>query len=79
MKRMKRIASMFALLLTVSLLVQSVDAGAVAGETHYTYTYDCWGEDRESPDAYAVTRTITGANFKDCGNFKADVYKRQVI
>ncbi len=71
MKRMKRIASMFALLLTVSLLVQSVDAGAVAGETHYTYTYDCWGEDRESPDAYAVTRTITGANFKDCGNFKA--------
>ncbi len=70
MKRMKRITSMFALLLVVSFLVESVDAGAVAGGTNYTYTYDCWYEDRESPDAYAVNRTVTGADFKKSGNFK---------
>ena len=70
MKRIKRITSMFALLLVVSFLIESVDAGAVAGGSNYTYTYDCWYEDRESPDAYTVNRTITGSDFKECGNFK---------
>lgn len=71
MNKMKRVIPIFALLLVVSLLIESVDASAVAGGTNYTYTYDCWYEDRESPDAYAVTRTITGTDLPGCGNFKA--------
>ena len=70
MRRIKRITSLFALLLVVSFLVESVNAEAVAGGSNYTYTYDCWYEDRESPDSYAVNRTITGSDFKECGNFK---------
>lgn len=67
----KKITSVFALLLIVSLFVNSMDALAATSSdgNHYTYIYDCWGYDRESPDAYSVTRTITGADFQ-CGNFK---------
>lgn len=72
MKRMKRITSLFVLLFVAALLIDSVEASAIAGGSHYTYSYDCWYEDRESPDAYAVTRTISGANFGEkCGNLKS--------
>ncbi len=69
MKVCKRITSVFALLLVASILISTVEVGATSSDgNHYTYIYDCWGYDRESPDAYSVTRTITGADFP-CGNF----------
>ncbi len=69
MKVCKRFASVFALLLVASVLFNTVEAGATSSDgNHYTYIYDCWGYDRESPDAYSVTRTITGSDFP-CGNF----------
>jgi tetratricopeptide (TPR) repeat protein len=70
MRLFKRFTSVMALLLVASLLVGSADAYANSSDgNHYTYTYDCWGIDRESPDAYSVTRIITGSDF-ECGNFK---------
>lgn len=69
MRVCKKIASVFALVLTASVLLCSTGVGATSSDgNHYTYIYDYWGEDRESPDAYSVTRTITGADF-ECGNF----------
>ena len=69
MKVCKRFASVFALLLVASVLFNTVEAGATSSDgNHYTYIYDCWGYDRESPAAYSVTRTITGSDFP-CGNF----------
>lgn len=69
MRVCKKIASVFALVLTASVLLCSASVGATSSDgNHYTYIYDCWGYDRESPDAYSVTRTITGADF-ECGNF----------
>lgn len=66
-----RITSVFAVLLVASLLVGSVDSLANSSDgNHYTYTYDCWDVDRESPDAYSVERVISGSDFADCGNFK---------
>ncbi|MCR5797480.1 hypothetical protein [Eubacterium xylanophilum] len=67
----KRITSLLALLvvLSISLSVVDVQASTSSDGNHFTYIYDCWGYDRESPDAYSVTRTITGADF-ECGNFK---------
>lgn len=70
MRLFKRFSSVMALLLVASLLVGSADAYANSSDgNHYTYTYDCWGIDRESPDAYSVTRIITGSDY-ECGNFK---------
>ena len=70
MRLFKRFTSVFALLLVVSLLAGSVESLANSTDgNHYTYTYDCWGMDRESPDAYSVTRTITGSDYP-CGNFR---------
>lgn len=68
--RLKRITSVFALLLVASLLVNTMVGSANSSDgNHYTYTYDCWDIDRESPDAYSVSRIITGSDFA-CGNFK---------
>lgn len=69
MRIMNRFTSVFAVLLVVSLLVGSVDTLANSSDgNHYTYTYDCWDADRESPDAYSVARRITGSDYP-CGNF----------
>lgn len=69
MRVCKKIASVFALVLTASVLLCSTGAEATSSDgNHYTYIYDCWRYDRESPDAYSVTRTITGSDFA-CGNF----------
>lgn len=71
MRVLNRITSVFAVLLVASLLVGSVDSFANSSDgNHYTYTYDCWDVDRESPDAYSVERVISGSDFADCGNFK---------
>ena len=70
MRKMKRFTSVFALLLVTSLLVSSVEILANSSDrNHYTYTYDCWDVDRESPDAYSVERVISGSDFEKCGNF----------
>jgi DNA-binding beta-propeller fold protein YncE len=42
----------------VIMLFPSVPA--LAEDTHYTYTYDWWGLNRESPDAYEANTSITG-------------------
>lgn len=69
MRVCKKVMSVFALVLTASILFGTADVAATSSDgNHYTYIYDCWGEDRESPDAYSVTRTITGSDF-ECGNF----------
>lgn len=68
-KQLRRFSSVMALLLVASLLIGSVETRANSSDgNHYTYTYDCWGFDRESPDAYSVTRIINGSDF-ECGNF----------
>ena len=54
MRKMKRLTSVFALLLVASLLVSNAEVLANSSDgKHYTYTYDCWDVDRESPDAYS--------------------------
>lgn len=69
MKVFKKFTSLLVLLLIASVLLNPVDVGATSSDgNHYTYIYDCWGYDRESPDAYSVTRTITGSDY-ECGNF----------
>lgn len=69
MRKFNRFTFVFALLLVASLFAGSMESLANSADgNHYTYTYDCWGIDRESPDAYSVTRTITGSDYK-CGNF----------
>lgn len=40
-----------------------------AEKTNYTYTYDYWSEDRESPDAYKAEHFITGGDL-GVGDFK---------
>lgn len=71
MRILNRFTSVFALLLVVSLLFGSVDSSANSSDRNfYTYTYDCWDVDRESPDAYSVERVISGSDFESCGNFK---------
>lgn len=71
MRLFKRFTSVFALVLVTSLLVGSVESLANSSDgNHYTYTYDCWDVDRESPDAYSVERVISGSDFAECGNFK---------
>jgi tetratricopeptide (TPR) repeat protein len=37
--------------------------------TNYTYTYDFWADNRESPDAYTANRLITGGDL-GIGDFK---------
>lgn len=54
---------MIVLLLFPSIIVK-------AENTNYTYTYDYWGEERESPNAYEAELLITGLDVGS-GNFKS--------
>ncbi len=71
MNKIKRIISIIPLMLLVSLLLESTDVLAIPGSGTYTYNYDCWMEDRESPDAYSVSQTFSGSSIEGCTNFSA--------
>lgn len=64
---MKKKSFAFILLCVALLLFPTITVHA-AGTT-YTYTYDYWGENRESPDAYTAERLLTGSDF-GVGDFK---------
>lgn len=51
----------------VLLLFPSMTVKAV--ESNYTYTYDYWGDERQSPDAYTAKTLITGTSL-GIGEFK---------
>ena len=57
------------LMLFSALLIQPANASAEE-DLFYTYTYDYWGIERESPDAYAMNSVILGDDF-GIGNFNA--------
>ena len=66
MRVKKMCKSIFALIFATALFLPYCEIDAASS---YTYTYDYWKDERESPDAYSVTRTISGADVKGCGNF----------
>lgn len=65
MKRVKKIFTFFFCLLLWAMLPVWPDAKAVG---MYTYTYDYWGDERESPAAYAA-RTFIAGNMFGIGDF----------
>ena len=57
--RVKTMLRVLTALCCIALLVTSVPAGADDGfSTSYTYTYDYWEDEQESPDAYRVSTVI---------------------
>ena len=61
-KRLATIIASACLMLTAALLIKPVCASAEE-DLFYTYTYDYWGVERESPDAYAMNKVITTNTF----------------
>ena len=65
---MKRIT---ALLLLACLVLSGLSNAktAYADDSWYTYTYNYWGDEEASPDAYTVDRVISGSAFgEDVGS-----------
>ena len=58
-----------ALLFLAALLIQP-DKAAAEEDLFYTYTYDYWGIERESPDAYAMNSVLFGNSY-GIGNFNS--------
>ncbi len=71
MNKIKRFVSVIPLVLLISLLFENTDVLAISGAGTYTYNYDCWIEERESPDAYSVSQTFSGSSIEGCTNFLA--------
>lgn len=65
---MKKIQRILCLLLVMFLLAPAVQVKAQP--TSYTYTYDYFGINRESPDAYTAQYMVLGIDF-GIGNFNA--------
>ncbi|MDF2587504.1 MAG: hypothetical protein K0S41_1345 [Anaerocolumna sp.] len=63
-KLKKRIICLIILLLTLFTTVP-----VYAEPSFYTYTYDFWGDERESPDAYVPSTVLMGNDF-GIGSFK---------
>lgn len=62
---------MFKKIILFSLVFLLLSAGtqSFAKNANYTYTYDYWGEERESPDAYQAYEIIGGKDF-GIGSFR---------
>lgn len=57
----KKIKCIWYSFLIIMLLLPSISASAET--TFYTYTYDYWGDERESPDAYVPSAVLMGIDF----------------
>ncbi|MBQ9120549.1 MAG: hypothetical protein IJY09_10950 [Lachnospiraceae bacterium] len=66
MKKMQIIRRILCLLLVMFLLTPAVETKAEAN--YYTYVYDYFGEQRESPDAYTAEKVVMGIDY-GIGNF----------
>ncbi len=66
---MKKIRTAAMLVLGTAMLVLTPAGTVQAEERPYTYTYDYWGEERESPDAYRGEAFLTGSAL-GIGDFK---------
>lgn len=66
---MKKAKAVTVMLLGITVFSLLLAPRACASETFYTYTYDYWGEERESPDAYRADVFITGSGL-GIGDFK---------
>lgn len=64
-----RLVPFFGLMLMMSLLIHTKAASAEE-DLFYTYTYDYWGIERESPDAYAMNSVMLGSQL-GVGDFNA--------
>lgn len=61
MKKMQTIRRILCLLLVMFLLTPAVQVNAEAN--YYTYVYDYFGEQRESPDAYTAETVVLGIDY----------------
>lgn len=59
-----KVKKMMTILLLLCLVLSSISS-ASAAEDWYTYTYNYWGEEVASPDAYSVTDVVYGMDFGD--------------
>lgn len=66
---MRKAKTWLAMLLGITALSALPAVKAQAADNFYTYTYDYWGEERESPDAYRAETFITGSEL-GIGDFK---------
>ncbi len=64
-----RLVPFFGLMLMMSLLIHTKAASAEE-DLFYTYTYDYWAIERESPDAYAINSVTLGSQL-GIGDFNA--------
>lgn len=58
-KKMFKLIPFFSVILIMALLIRTKAASAEE-DLFYTYTYDYWGVERESPDAYAMNTVVLG-------------------
>ncbi len=66
-----KVKKMITILLLLSMVLSTLTS-AYAADDWYTYTYNYWGEEVASPDAYSVTDVIYGMNFgEDVGTFRS--------
>ncbi len=68
-KILRRFISICCLMLVAVLLVNPANASAEE-DLFYSYTYDYWGVERESPDAYSMNTVLLGNSY-DIGNFSS--------
>ncbi len=59
-----KFARLFTAIAGAAAIFLAVPLFANAEESHYSYTYDYWGDVQESPDVYSVAKVFT---FKDLG------------
>lgn len=66
---MKRKRTLIGAVICAAVISLTSVSYASAEATFYTYTYDYWGDEQASPNAYEVTYTFDGNDF-GVGNFK---------